>query len=69
MSKLKVLIVTNYNFHLTELTNFELLGTLSNLKRIRLERISVLSFVTLKSLKKLSLYMYNLNHAFKMVSS
>ncbi|KAH1118971.1 hypothetical protein AAZX31_17G171900 [Glycine max] len=65
MSKLKVLIVTNYNFHLTELTNFELLGTLSNLRRIRLERISVHSFVTLKTLKKLSLYMCNLNHAFQ----
>ncbi|RDX86373.1 putative disease resistance protein, partial [Mucuna pruriens] len=65
MSKLKVLIVTNYNFHPSELTNFELLGSLSNLKRIRLERISVLSFVTLKNLKKLSLYLCNMSHAFQ----
>jgi len=58
MRKLKVLIVTSYNFHPSELTNFELLGSLSNLKRIRLERIAVLSsFVTLKSLTKLSIYM------------
>ncbi|CAJ1942725.1 unnamed protein product [Sphenostylis stenocarpa] len=63
MSKLKVLIITNYNFHPSELTNFELLGSLSNLKRIRLERISVLSFVTLKTLKKLSLY--NMSHGFQ----
>nr|KYP47976.1 putative disease resistance protein At5g66900 family [Cajanus cajan] len=62
MSKLKVLIVTNYNFHPSELTNFELLGSLSNLKRIRLERISVHSFVTLKNLKKLSLYMCTMSH-------
>lgn len=57
MSKLRVLIVTNYNFHPSELTNFELLGSLSNLKGIRLERISVHLFVTLKNVKKLSLYM------------
>jgi len=63
MSKLKALIVTNYNSHPSELTNFELLGSLSNLKRIRLERIAVLSFVTLKTLRKLSIY--NTSHAFQ----
>ncbi|XP_014506475.2 probable disease resistance protein At5g66900 [Vigna radiata var. radiata] len=58
MRKLKALIITNYNSHPSELTNIELLGSLSNLKRIRLERIAVLSsFVTLKSLRKLSIYM------------
>ncbi|KAL3019417.1 hypothetical protein AAZX31_05G082000 [Glycine max] len=67
MSTLKVLIVTNYNFHPSELNNFELLSFLSKLKIIRLERISVHSFVTLKSLKKLSLYMCNLSHAFQNV--
>ncbi|KAL9326988.1 hypothetical protein ACSQ67_007633 [Phaseolus vulgaris] len=63
MSKLKALIITNYNFHPSELTNFELLAFLSNLKRIRLERIAVLSFVTLKALRKLSIY--NMSHAFQ----
>ncbi|KAL2333611.1 hypothetical protein Fmac_014824 [Flemingia macrophylla] len=65
MSKLKVLIVTNYSFHPSELTNFELLGSLSKLKRIRLERICVHSFVKLKNLTKLSLYMCSMSHAFQ----
>ncbi|KAK7359894.1 hypothetical protein VNO77_01861 [Canavalia gladiata] len=65
MIKLKVLIVTNYGFHPSEMNNFELLGYLSNLKRIRLERISVPSFVTLKNLKKLSLYLCNTRQAFE----
>ncbi|GAU49143.1 hypothetical protein TSUD_191450 [Trifolium subterraneum] len=57
MSMLKVLIITNYGTHLSQLNNFELLDSLHNLKRIRLERIYVPSFGTLKNLKKLSLYM------------
>ncbi|CAL0312787.1 unnamed protein product [Lupinus luteus] len=65
MSQLKVLIVANYGFHPSELDNFKLLGSLSNLKRIRLERISVPSLVTLKNLKKLSLYMCNMIQAFE----
>nr|AHG28993.1 NBS-LRR protein [Cicer arietinum] len=65
MSKLKVLIITNYGFHPSELNNFELLDSLTNLKRIRLERISVPSFGTLKNLKKLSLYMCNTQLAFE----
>ncbi|KAE9597618.1 hypothetical protein Lal_00013774 [Lupinus albus] len=65
MSELKVLIVTNYGFHPSELDNFKLLSSLSNLKRIRLERISVPSLVTLKNLKTLSLYMCNMNQAFE----
>ncbi|KAL2333612.1 hypothetical protein Fmac_014825 [Flemingia macrophylla] len=65
MSKLKVLIVTNYSFYPSELNNFELLGSLSNLKRIRLEQISVPSFVTVKNLKKLSLHMCNVRQAFE----
>ena len=51
--KLKVLIVTNYGLSSTELSNFDLLESLSNLKRIRLESISIHSitknFVALKS--------------------
>ncbi|KAL2333606.1 hypothetical protein Fmac_014819 [Flemingia macrophylla] len=65
MTKLKVLIVINYCFHPSKTNNFELLGALSNLKRIRLERISVPSFVTLKNLKRLSLYMCNTRQAFE----
>ncbi|KAE9614333.1 putative winged helix-turn-helix DNA-binding domain, leucine-rich repeat domain, L [Lupinus albus] len=65
MSELKVLIVTNYGFYPSELDNFKLLGSLCNLKRIRLERISVPSLVKLKNLKKLSLYMCNMSQAFE----
>ncbi|XP_068344712.1 probable disease resistance protein At5g66890 [Pyrus communis] len=66
--KLKALIVTNYGSLPTELSNFHLLKSLSNLKRIRLERISIHSitknFVPLNSLKKISLYMCNIGQAF-----
>ncbi|RHN42218.1 putative leucine-rich repeat domain, L domain-containing protein [Medicago truncatula] len=65
MSKLRVLIITNYGFHPSKLNNIELLGSLQNLERIRLERISVPSFGTLKNLKKLSLYMCNTILAFE----
>nr|AAN62760.1 disease resistance protein-like protein MsR1 [Medicago sativa] len=65
MSKLKVLIITNYTVHPSELTNFELLSSLQNLEKIRLERISVPSFATVKNLKKLSLYMCNTRLAFE----
>ncbi|RDX91467.1 putative disease resistance protein, partial [Mucuna pruriens] len=66
MSKLKVLIVTNYGIHPSALNNFKLLGSVSNLKRIRLERISVPQLGALKNLKKLSLYMCsNITQAFK----
>ncbi|CAL5197670.1 unnamed protein product [Lathyrus oleraceus] len=65
MSKLKVLIITNYGIHPSELNNFELLDCLHSLTRIRLERISVPSFGTLKNLKKLSLYMCHTSLAFE----
>jgi hypothetical protein len=65
MSKLKALIVINHGFRPSELNNFELLSSLSNLKRIRLERVSVPSFGTFKNLKKLSLYMCNTRLAFE----
>ncbi|PRQ47901.1 putative powdery mildew resistance protein, RPW8 [Rosa chinensis] len=68
MDKLKVLIVTNYGFLPAELSNFQLLGSSSNLKRIRLERISIPSLINdsvqLKSLQKISLYMCNIGQAF-----
>ncbi|RDX65851.1 putative disease resistance protein, partial [Mucuna pruriens] len=66
MSKLKVLIVTNYGFHPSTLNNFKLLGSVSNLTRIRLERIDVPHLGSLQNLKKLSLYMCsNITQAFE----
>ncbi|CAK8562365.1 unnamed protein product [Lathyrus sativus] len=65
MSKLKALIVINHGFRPSELNNSELLSSLSDLNRIRLERISVPSFGTLNNLKKLSLYMCNTRLAFE----
>ncbi|KAM1091137.1 hypothetical protein ACFX2J_018465 [Malus domestica] len=68
MDKLKVLILNNYGLLPAELDNFELLGSLSNLKRIRLERISIppISKVLkqLKSLQKISLFMCDIGQGF-----
>ena len=68
MSKLKVLIITNYSFFPAELSNFQLLDSLSNLKRIRLERIRIPSLketpIVLKKLLKLSLFMCEIGQAF-----
>jgi Leucine-rich repeat (LRR) protein len=68
MSKLKVLIVTNHGFHRSELTKFELLGFLSDLKRIRLEKVSVPCLCILKNLQKLSLHMCNTRSSFESCS-
>ncbi|AES94769.1 putative powdery mildew resistance protein, RPW8 [Medicago truncatula] len=65
MRKLKVLIVTNYGFNHSELTEFELLGSLSNLKRIRLEKVSVPCLCILTNLRKLSLHMCNTRDSFE----
>ena len=69
LDKLKVLIVTNYGFFHAEISNFQLLGSLPNLKRIRLEKVSISSLcktlVPLKSLKKISLFMCNIGKAFE----
>ncbi|KAM5576413.1 hypothetical protein ABKV19_007338 [Rosa sericea] len=68
MDKLKVLIVTKYGLLPAELDNFPLLGSLSNLKRIRFERISIPSIskipVQLESLEKISLFMCKIGQAF-----
>ncbi|KAK9902926.1 hypothetical protein M0R45_001439 [Rubus argutus] len=68
MDKLKVLIITNYCLLPAELNNFPLLGTLSNLKRIRFERISIPSIsnvpVLLECLEKISLFMCKIGQAF-----
>ena len=69
MDELKVLIDTDYGFFHVELSNFQLLGSLHNLKRIRLVKVSISSLcktlVPLKSLKKISLFMCNIGKAFE----
>ncbi|KAM5576406.1 putative disease resistance protein [Rosa sericea] len=68
MKNLKVLIVTNNGSLPAELSNFQLLDSLPNLKRIRLERISIPSItknpIQLKSLKKISFFMCSISQAF-----
>ncbi|XP_030974656.1 probable disease resistance protein At5g66900 isoform X3 [Quercus lobata] len=69
MDELKVFIVTNYGFFHAEISNFQLLGSLPNFRRIRLEKVSISSLcktlVPLKSLKKISLFMCNIGKAFE----
>ncbi|KAJ4828381.1 hypothetical protein Tsubulata_017839 [Turnera subulata] len=68
MDKLKALIVNNFGSLPAELSNFALLGSLSNLKRIRLEKVSVphffLTSIKLEKLEKMSLVMCNVGRAF-----
>ena len=68
MDELKVLIITNCGFFPAELRNFQQLGSLPNLKRIRLEKVSIPSLcknpVLLRSLEKISLFMCNIGHTF-----
>ncbi|POO02736.1 Powdery mildew resistance protein [Trema orientale] len=71
MTGLKVLTITNYGFFAAELGDFQLLESLTNLTRIRLERISIPSLrqtsIALKKLQKLSLFMCELVHAFSSI--
>ncbi|KAJ4828380.1 hypothetical protein Tsubulata_017836 [Turnera subulata] len=66
--KLKVMIVINYGFFPTELGNFALLGSLSNLKRIRLEHVTIPSYgftsAQFKNLQKMTMVMCNIGQAF-----
>ena len=68
MFKLKVIVVTNHGFYPAELSKFQLLRSLPNLTRIRLEKVSIPSLcntlMLLRSLKKLSLFMCNIGQAF-----
>ncbi|KAM7510325.1 hypothetical protein LguiB_009200 [Lonicera macranthoides] len=68
MDKLKVLIITNYGFCPVELNNFILLSYLSDLRRIRLENISITflskTLLQLKNLQKISLMMCEIGKAF-----
>ncbi|KAJ1436511.1 Powdery mildew resistance protein, RPW8 domain [Sesbania bispinosa] len=69
MNKLKVLIITNYDLYPADIENFELLDHLSNLKRIRLENVSIpllsKTGVHLKNLRKCSFFMCNVNEEFE----
>ena len=69
MDKLKVLIINNYGFFHSKISNFQMLGSLPDLKRIRLEKVSIPllceTLVPLKSLKKISLFMCNIGEAFE----
>lgn len=71
MDELRALIVTNYGFYSTELTNFSVLSSLSNLRRIRLEKVSIPTLCNtateLKNLEKISLVMcHKIDQAFAM---
>ncbi|KVI01725.1 Disease resistance protein [Cynara cardunculus var. scolymus] len=73
MQKLKVLNVTNYGLYPTEFENFHLLGCLSNLTRIRLERVTISSLsgptLALVNLQKISFIMCKIGNAFEKLSS
>ncbi|KAF3438901.1 hypothetical protein FNV43_RR17176 [Rhamnella rubrinervis] len=71
MENLKVLIVTNYSSIPADLRNFQLLGSLEDLRRIRLEHISIpsLSLVSLENLQKISFYNCNIDVAFSNCST
>ncbi|KAL3526744.1 hypothetical protein ACH5RR_011400 [Cinchona calisaya] len=72
MSGLKVLVVTNYGFCQAELNNFQLIGKMLNLKRIRLERVSIplisTSVLQLRNLRKISLIMCDVGKSFESYS-
>ncbi|KAJ6733054.1 PLANT BROAD-SPECTRUM MILDEW RESISTANCE PROTEIN RPW8 [Salix koriyanagi] len=68
MDKLKAILITNYGFVPAEVSNFPLLCSLLNLKRIRLEKVSVPSLslcsLELGKVQKISLVMCNIGQAF-----
>ncbi|XP_010270809.1 PREDICTED: putative disease resistance protein At5g47280 [Nelumbo nucifera] len=72
MGKMKVLIITNNGLRHAKLCNLEALHHLSQLKRIRLEKISVPSLsdiaVSLKNLQKISLVMCKVGQALRKCS-
>ncbi|XP_044470008.1 probable disease resistance protein At5g66900 [Mangifera indica] len=68
MKNLKVLIVTGCGFLPVELSDFQLLSSLPNLKRIRLERVSIpwfdMTTMQMKHLQKISLVLCNVGQVF-----
>ncbi|KAA8531757.1 hypothetical protein F0562_006526 [Nyssa sinensis] len=73
MDQLKVLIIINYYFRPAELRNFPLLGSLSSLRRIRLEHVSISTLsectLQLRNLLKISLIMCEIGEAFRNCST
>ncbi|XP_071729800.1 probable disease resistance protein At5g66900 [Rutidosis leptorrhynchoides] len=69
MQKMKVLNVTNYGLYPTHIEDFHLIGCLSNLSRIRLERVSISSLspsiLALVNLQKVSFIMCKIGNAFE----
>ncbi|KAA8531755.1 hypothetical protein F0562_006528 [Nyssa sinensis] len=69
MDQLKVLIVINYDFCPAELSNFPLICSLSSLKRIRLENISIPSLcnstLQLRNLRKISIVTCEIGSTFR----
>ncbi|KAK9076978.1 hypothetical protein SSX86_005313 [Deinandra increscens subsp. villosa] len=69
MQKLKVLNITNYGLYPSYIENFHFLGYLSNLSRIRLERITISSLtpsiLALENLQKVSFVMCKTGNAFE----
>ncbi|KAJ9539291.1 hypothetical protein OSB04_032024 [Centaurea solstitialis] len=73
MQKLKILNVTNHGLYPTEFENFHILGCLSNLTRIRLERVAISSLsgptLALVNLQKISFIMCKMGNAFEELSN
>ncbi|KAK9076980.1 hypothetical protein SSX86_005315 [Deinandra increscens subsp. villosa] len=69
MPKLKILNVTNDGVYPAYIKNFDLIGSLSNLLRIRLERVAISSLTTsilaLENLQKVSFIMCKIGNAFQ----
>ncbi|XP_057975719.1 probable disease resistance protein At5g66900 [Malania oleifera] len=70
MTKLKVLIMTNCGLYPAELKNFSWLNSLTNLRRIRLEKVSIpslekISATQMKNLQKISLIMCEVGQALR----
>ncbi|KAI9109447.1 hypothetical protein K1719_019501 [Acacia pycnantha] len=65
MKNLKVFMVTKYGNSKTDLRNLQLLASLSSLKRIRLEHVSIPALCNLKNVLKLSLYICDVKEAFE----
>ncbi|CAN1325442.1 Probable disease resistance protein At5g66900 [Linum perenne] len=68
LDKLKTLIIMNHGILPAEVPNFQLLGRLSNLRKIRLERISVplsgFTSVQFRKLEKITLVLCHIGQAF-----
>ncbi|KAL8099212.1 hypothetical protein AgCh_031761 [Apium graveolens] len=69
MNQLKILVVTNKGTSFSKLSNFQLLGSLPTLRRMRLERVSLSSLDTylleLVHLQKISFTMCEIGKAFE----